>query len=86
MPVPNGLNPTFGGKITSHADAVMSSTAKELISLGASNFVITAGVGAPSHTATKGSLYARVDGSSTSTRLYINLGGTAEWTSVTTGA
>jgi len=86
MPVPNGINPSFPGAVSTATEAVMSSTASTLLGMGSSNFVVTAGVGAPSHTATKGSLYIRVDGSSTSTRLYVNLGGTTAWTSVTTGA
>ena len=44
------------------------------------------GSGAPAYTAPQGSLHIRTDGSSTSTRIYINLGGTSAWTSITTGA
>lgn len=48
--------------------------------------VIFAGAGAPSFTATKGSLYLRTDGSTTSDRAYINTDGSTTWTSVTTAA
>ncbi len=48
-------------------------------------FGIYAGSGAPTVSAAQGSLYLRSDGSSTSTRLYINTGGTA-WTNVATAA
>ena len=48
--------------------------------------VIFAGAGAPTFSATKGSLYLRTDGSSTSTRAYINTDGATTWTSVTTAA
>lgn len=47
---------------------------------------IYAGSGAPSFTATKGSMYLRTDGSSTSTRAYINTDGATTWTAVTTAA
>lgn len=45
-----------------------------------------AGSGAPSFSAAKGSIYVRSDGSSSSTRLYINTDGATTWTSVTTAA
>lgn len=44
------------------------------------------GLGAPTLTAPKGSLYLRTDGSSTSTRAYINTDGGTTWTAVTTAA
>jgi len=42
--------------------------------------------GAPAFVAAKGSLYLRTDGSSTSTRAYINTDGNTTWTAVTTAA
>lgn len=45
---------------------------------------IIAGSGAPTLSAPKGSLYLRTDGSSTSTRAYINTNGSTTWTAVTT--
>jgi hypothetical protein len=47
---------------------------------------ITAGTGAPTFTAAQGSLYIRIDGSSTATRLYVNTTGSTTWTNVTTAA
>jgi hypothetical protein len=44
------------------------------------------GSGAPTITAPQGSLYLRTDGSSTSTRAYINTTGSTTWTAVTTAA
>lgn len=44
------------------------------------------GSGAPTVSAAQGSLYIRTDGSSTSTRLYVNTNGTTGWTNVTTAA
>lgn len=59
------------------AGILMSSTA---------NFGIFYGSGAPTLTAAKGSIYLRSDGSSTSTRMYVNTDGVNTWTNVTTGA
>jgi hypothetical protein len=47
---------------------------------------IYAGPGAPTFTATQGSLFLRTDGSSTSTRMYVNTNGATTWTNVTTAA
>lgn len=47
---------------------------------------ITGGAGAPTHTAAQGSLYLRTDGSSTSTRLYVNTNGATTWTNFTSAA
>ncbi len=44
------------------------------------------GSGAPTISAAKGSIYSRTDGSSTSTRLYVNTDGATTWTNVTTAA
>ena len=45
---------------------------------------ITAGTGVPTLAAPQGSLYMRTDGSSISTRLYVNTTGSTVWTAVTT--
>lgn len=52
----------------------------------AAAFGIYYGSGAPSISAAQGSLYMRTDGSSTSTRMYINTTGSTTWTAVTTVA
>jgi hypothetical protein len=44
------------------------------------------GSGAPTFSAAQGAVYMRTDGSSTSTRLYINTTGSTTWTNVTTAA
>lgn len=59
------------------ASFLMSSTA---------NLGIYFGSGAPTVTAAQGSVYIRTDGSSTSTRLYVNTTGSTTWTNVTTAA
>jgi len=45
-----------------------------------------AGSGAPTFTAKQGSIYMRTDGSSSSTRMYINTDGATTWTAITTAA
>lgn len=60
---------------TAGAGIMMSSTAQ----LG-----VFFGTGAPTLAAAQGSLYLRTDGSSTSTRLYVNTTGSTTWTNVTT--
>jgi hypothetical protein len=50
------------------------------------NFGVFFGSGAPTLQAAKGSLYLRSDGSSTSTRMYVNTDGGTAWTAVTTVA
>lgn len=62
---------------TAGAGYLLSSTA---------NFGTFFGSGAPSLAAAKGSLYLRSDGSSGSTRAYINTDGSTTWTSLTTAA
>jgi hypothetical protein len=54
------------------------------VSIGLTN--IYSGTGAPTLSAPQGSLYLRTDGSSTSTRLYVNTTGSTTWTAVTTAA
>lgn len=44
------------------------------------------GSGAPSFSAQKGSLFIRSDGSSSSTRIYINSTGSTTWVAVTTAS
>lgn len=48
------------------------------------NFGMFFGSGAPSLSAAQGSIYLRSDGSSSSTRLYVNTNGSTGWTNVTT--
>jgi hypothetical protein len=52
----------------------------------ATNLGIFVGSGVPTLSAAQGSLYMRTDGSSTSTRMYINTNGSTTWTAVTTAA
>lgn len=50
-----------------------------------SNMVHT-GIGQPGHSAAKGTLYLRQDGSTSSTRAYSNSDGAATWVAVTTAS
>lgn len=50
------------------------------------NFGVFFGSGAPTLSAAKGSLYLRSDGSSTSTRTYVNTNGSTTWASLTASA
>lgn len=52
----------------------------------ATNFGVFFGSGVPTLAAAKGSLYLRSDGTSTSTRMYVNTDGATAWTAVTTAA
>jgi hypothetical protein len=62
---------------TAGAGYLMSST---------TNLGVFFGSGAPTLSAAQGSLYLRTDGSTTSTRMYVNTNGTTGWTAVTTAA
>lgn len=53
--------------------------------MGSSNIGIYFGDGAPTITATKGSLYLNFTGSTTATRLYVN-NGTTNWVAITTAS
>lgn len=59
---------------------------KGLLMSSTSNFGTFFGSGAPTLAAAKGSQYLRSDGSSTSTRMYINTDGSTTWTNVVTAA
>lgn len=66
--------------VSSSTDAVFESG----ITIGGVQFLV--GAGAPGITAPKGSIFIRTDGSSASTRMYINTTGAAIWTAGTTAA
>lgn len=60
------------------------STSCRLVIGSTSGFGVYVGSGLPTVTAAQGSLYLRSDGSSTSTRAYINTDGATTWTAITT--
>jgi hypothetical protein len=75
LSVQTGTAPPAAGIAT--AGIKLSSTA---------DFGIYFGSGAPTFSAAKGSLYLRTDGTSTSTRAYINTNASTTWTAITTAA
>ena len=82
-----GTTVTVTGNVT--ADSTVAPVAG-----GAASFLATStaalgiyfGSGAPTVSAAQGSLYLRTDGSSTSTRLYVNSNGSTTWVAVTTAS
>lgn len=81
-----GYGPTAGGQNgLLYMDAVNNGGLGFRNKAG-SIFAIYSGTGAPSFSAAKGSLYVRTDGSSSSTRMYINTNGSTTWTNFTTAA
>jgi hypothetical protein len=62
------------------------STSARLLFGTTAGFGVYYGSGAPTVSAGQGSIYLRSDGSSTSTRLYVNTNGSTTWTNVTTAA
>lgn len=74
---------------------ITADSASALVAGGASAFIATntavgmgvyIGSGAPTVAAAQGSLYLRSDGSSTSTRAYINTNGSTTWAAITTAS
>jgi len=89
------LTPDGAGIVTTAATATVRSGASATaggaiamrIGTGANGVVgIFFGSGAPTISAPQGSLYLRTDGSSVSTRMYVNTNGSTTWTNVTTAA
>jgi hypothetical protein len=77
------------GQITlqsSVATPAGGSTTLRLVFGSTAGFGIYVGSGVPTVSAAQGSIYLRSDGSSTSTRLYVNTNGSTTWTNVTTAA
>jgi hypothetical protein len=68
------------------ADGVVTAKPITLLTSAAVPVKILSGTGAPTIAAPQGSMYLRTDGSSVSTRLYINTTGSTVWTAVTTAA
>jgi hypothetical protein len=82
-----GINWSFPGTIavgSATATPAGGSTAVRLVFGTTAGFGIYVGSGAPTVSAAQGSLYLRSDGSSSTTRLYVNTNGSTTWTNVTT--
>lgn len=72
--------------VTALSDSAVAAGGAALLLGTTSSVGVYVGSGAPSVSAAKGSLYLRTDGSSTSTRAYINTDGGTTWTNITTAA
>ena len=81
----NGFS-TPGNLIADSALAPVSGGAQAIQMGTTANFGIYFGSGAPTVAAAQGSLYLRSDGSSTSTRAYVNTNGTTGWAAITTAS
>lgn len=83
----SGATVTATGNIT--ADSGTAPAAGGMAAFLASSTAglgVYVGSGAPTISAAQGSLYLRTDGSSTSTRAYINTDGATTWTNLVTAA
>lgn len=85
MAQPNGFNPQFEGTVGTGKSVGTVAGGAKVLDFGTTSIGLYFGSGAPTISATKGSLYTRTDGSSTSTRLYVN-NGTTNWVAVTTAS
>ncbi len=81
----NGFS-TLGNLTADSATAPVAGGAQAVQIGSTAGFGIYFGSGAPTVSAAQGSLYLRTDGSSTSTRAYINTNGSTTWTAITTAA
>lgn len=85
MAVANSINPQFLGVPRVGAAVATKAGGDEVMDFGTTGIGLYFGSGAPTVSAAKGSLYIRTDGSSSSTRLYIN-NGTTTWVAITTAS
>lgn len=75
------------GNLTADSGTAPAAGGMQAVQLSStSGLGIYVGSGAPTISAAQGSIYLRTDGSSTSTRLYVNTNGSTTWTNVTTAA
>lgn len=86
-----GVSESVTGAVTSKSGTAVPATAGAATAgapliLNSNLITIEATTDAPTHTRPKGSLCININGSSTSTRLYVNTDGAGTWTNVTTAA
>lgn len=84
-----GASTSNTGSVTAHSGTAVpagGTAGAGLLVSSTANLGVFFGSGAPTLSAAQGSVYIRTDGSSTSTRLYINTNGATTWTNVTTAA
>ncbi len=82
-----GVSESVTGLLTARSATATPAAASAVpaLSFGSDAIGVYWGTGAPSISAAKGSLYIQTDGSSSSTRLFIN-NGTTNWVAVTTAS
>lgn len=85
MAVSDALAHKFNGVAGSGSAVPTTAGGAQVLSFGDTGLGLYFGSGAPTISAIKGSLYVRTDGSSTSTRIYVN-NGTTTWVAVTTAS
>lgn len=85
MAVSDAISHKFNGVAGSGAAIATTAGGAKVMDIGADGIGLYIGSGAPTVSAIKGSLYIRTDGSSSSTRLYVN-NGTTTWVAVTTAS
>lgn len=85
MAVSNSLDHKFAGAAGTGTAIATTAGGAQVLSFGDTGLGLYFGSGAPTISAIKGSLYVRTDGSSTSTRMYVN-NGTTTWVAVTTAS
>ena len=66
--------------------AITAGGSAAVLATSTARFGVFLGSGAPTIAAAQGSLYLRSDGSSASTRLYVNSDGSTTWVAVTTAS
>jgi hypothetical protein len=82
-----GATVTVTGNVTADsATAPVAGGAASFLATSTAGLGIYFGSGAPTVTAAQGSLYLRTDGSSTSTRAYVNSDGATTWVAITTAS
>lgn len=81
--LPSGMS-LSGASVLANGTSVTAGGAAAATFGSTSGVGIYWGSGAPTISAAQGSLYLRTDGSSTSTRAYINSNGSTTWVAVTT--
>lgn len=74
------------GVVTGVSGTAATAGGVKAFGLGSGTVGIAWGSGVPTLSAGQGSLYLRTDGSSTSTRLYVNSDGATTWVAVTTAS
>ena len=80
------LTQTAGSSLTLAGAITAGGLATNFVQIGTSGPALYSGSGAPTITAAQGSLYLRTDGSSTSTRLYVNSTGSTTWVAITSAS